>query len=152
MEAWYTLPFAERFLFNKLLTGALRVGVSRGLVQQALAELSGVDIALIAQRMLGAWTPSPDFLAGLLSPDAQPGDTASPFPFFLASPLEQPADALGISASGCWNGNGTASACNSSAATAKSPCGREVRNVSMDVSRKSRRRAQALPGRCRNRR
>lgn len=95
VEAWYTLPFAERFLFNKLLTGALRVGVSRGLVQQALAELSGVDIALIAQRMLGAWTPSPDFLAGLLSPDAQPGDTASPFPFFLASPLEQPADALG---------------------------------------------------------
>lgn len=94
-RAWRTLPFAERFLFNKLLTGALRVGVSRGLVQQALAELSGVDIALIAQRMLGQWTPSATFLAGLLSPEAQPGDTASPYPFFLASPLEQPAEMLG---------------------------------------------------------
>ncbi|HTL14016.1 MAG TPA: ATP-dependent DNA ligase, partial [Thermomonas sp.] len=55
-EAWRTLPFAQRFVFNKLLTGALRVGVSRGLVQQALAESSGVDIALVAQRMLGDWT------------------------------------------------------------------------------------------------
>jgi DNA ligase-1 len=54
VEAWRTLPFAQRFVFNKLLTGALRVGVSRGLVQQALAEASGVDIALIAQRMLGS--------------------------------------------------------------------------------------------------
>ncbi|MGV6875274.1 ATP-dependent DNA ligase [Pseudochelatococcus sp. B33] len=93
--AWRTLPFAERFLFNKLLTGALRVGVSRGLVQQALTELSGVEIALIAQRMLGQWTPSAAFLADLLSPEARPGDTASPYPFFLASPLEQPAEALG---------------------------------------------------------
>ncbi|MBB5985070.1 ATP-dependent DNA ligase [Sphingobium lignivorans] len=94
-RAWRTLPFGERFLFNKLLTGSLRVGVSRGLVQQALAELSGVEIALIAQRMLGAWAPSADFLAGLLSPEPQPGDMASPYPFFLASPLEQLAEALG---------------------------------------------------------
>jgi DNA ligase-1 len=86
--AWRTLPFDERLVFNKLLTGALRVGVSQGLVQQALAELSGLDIALIAQRMLGAWTPSPAFVQGLLSHEAQPGDAASPFPFFLASPLE----------------------------------------------------------------
>jgi ATP-dependent DNA ligase len=86
--AWRTLPFDERLVFNKLLTGALRVGVSQGLVQQALAELSGLDIALIAQRMLGAWTPSPEFVQGLLSHEAQPGDAASPFPFFLASPLE----------------------------------------------------------------
>lgn len=86
--AWRSLAFDERLVFNKLLTGALRVGVSQGLVQQALAELSGLDIALIAQRMLGAWTPSEAFVAGLLSHEAQPGDAASPFPFFLASPLE----------------------------------------------------------------
>ena len=46
--------FDERLLFNKLLTGALRVGVSQRLVQQALAEMSGIDIARIAQRMLGS--------------------------------------------------------------------------------------------------
>ena len=95
VEAWRTLPFAQRFVFNKLLTGALRVGVSRGLVQQALAEASGVDIALIAQRMLGKWSPTPAFLQRLTSREAQPGDAASPYPFFLASPLEAGAETLG---------------------------------------------------------
>ena len=95
LEAWRTLPFAQRFVFNKLLTGALRVGVSRGLVQQALAQASGVEIALIAQRMLGKWTPTAEFLQRLTSPDPQPGDAASPYPFFLASPLEADAETLG---------------------------------------------------------
>lgn len=93
--AWRSLCFPERLAFNKLLTGALRVGVSQGLVQQALAELSGVDIALVAQRMLGRWTPSAAFLEGLLSAQPQPGDAALPYPFFLASPLETAPDALG---------------------------------------------------------
>jgi len=93
--AWRTLGFDERLLFNKLLTGALRVGVSQRLVQQALAELSGVDIARIAQRMIGAWTPSPGFLADLMSQDAVAGDRQQPYPFFLASPLEVDVERLG---------------------------------------------------------
>ena len=95
VEAWRTLAFRERLAFNKLLTGSLRVGVSQGLVQQALAEMSGVDIALVAQRMLGRWTPSEAFLESLLSTEPQPGDAALPYPFFLASPLESPPEALG---------------------------------------------------------
>jgi DNA ligase-1 len=93
--AWRSLDRHERLCFNKLLTGALRVGVSQRLVQQALAESSGVDIALIAQRMLGDWTPTVAFLHGLRSAEAQPGDRAQPYPFFLASPLEGAVDALG---------------------------------------------------------
>ncbi|MCD9029858.1 cisplatin damage response ATP-dependent DNA ligase [Luteimonas sp. BDR2-5] len=88
VDAWRTLRFDERLLFNKLLTGALRVGVSQRLVQQALAEMSGIDIARLAQRMLGDWTPTPDFLRDLLSPEVLPGDRQQPYPFFLASPLE----------------------------------------------------------------
>ncbi|MFL6588383.1 MAG: cisplatin damage response ATP-dependent DNA ligase [Luteimonas sp.] len=88
VEAWRTLRFDERLLFNKLLTGALRVGVSQRLVQQALAELTGIDIARLAQRMLGNWAPTPDFLRDLLSPEELPGDRQQPYPFFLASPLE----------------------------------------------------------------
>jgi DNA ligase-1 len=86
--AWRTLDFDQRLVFNKLLTGALRVGVSQRLVQQALAELSGVDIARIAQRMLGAWDPTPAFLETLLSQEALASDRQQPYPFFLASPLE----------------------------------------------------------------
>lgn len=95
LNAWHTLPFAERLVFNKLLTGALRVGVSQRLVQQALAELSGIDIARIAQRMLGTWQPTPTFLRDLLSPEELPTDRGQPYPFFLASPLENAPETLG---------------------------------------------------------
>ena len=94
-DAWRTLDFEQRLLFNKLLTGALRVGVSQRLVQQALAELSGVDIARIAQRMLGAWRPSAGFLTDLLSVETLASDREQPYPFFLASPLEGEPPALG---------------------------------------------------------
>ncbi|NYZ62519.1 cisplatin damage response ATP-dependent DNA ligase [Luteimonas deserti] len=88
VDAWRTLRFDERLLFNKLLTGALRVGVSQRLVQQALAELTGIDIARLAQRMLGSWSPTPAFLRDLLTVEELPGDRQQPYPFFLASPLE----------------------------------------------------------------
>ncbi len=95
VTAWLGLPFNERLVFNKLLTGALRVGVSQRMVQQALAEMSGVPIARIAQRMLGAWLPSPAFLRDLLSMEALPSDRQQPYPFFLASPLEVDPASLG---------------------------------------------------------
>ncbi|HZH44327.1 MAG TPA: ATP-dependent DNA ligase [Lysobacter sp.] len=95
VQGWRCLCADERLAFNKLLTGALRVGVSQRLVQQALAELSGVDIARIAQRMLGAWVPTPAFLADLLSHEELAGDRQQPYPFFLASPLECEPDSLG---------------------------------------------------------
>jgi len=96
VAGWRQLPAGERLVFNKLLTGALRVGVSQRLVQQALAEWSGLDIARIAQRMLGEWVPTPGLLAQLLSPEELPLDRQQPYPFFLASPLEgEPQERLG---------------------------------------------------------
>jgi DNA ligase 1 len=94
-SAWRTLMFPERLVFNKLLTGAMRVGVSQRLVQQALAELSGIDIARLAQRMLGAWKPTAEFLRDLLSPGELASDREQPYPFFLASPIEDEVSKLG---------------------------------------------------------
>lgn len=93
VAGWRGLQAEQRFVFNKLLTGALRVGVSQRLVQQALAQWSGVDIALIAQRMLGAWRPSPEFVQQLLAKETTAQDRQQPYPFFLASPLESKDDA-----------------------------------------------------------
>lgn len=95
VEGWRGLPEGERLVFNKLITGALRVGVSRRSVQQALAELGGLDIALIAQRMMGEWTPTPDTLASLLSRQLSDADRRQPYPFFLASPLQDEPSGLG---------------------------------------------------------
>jgi DNA ligase-1 len=53
LECWTRLDRDQRFVFNKLITGGLRVGVSRQLVIRALAEACGVEPGLIAQRLVG---------------------------------------------------------------------------------------------------
>lgn len=86
--AWRCLPEPERLVFNKLLTGALRVGASQRLVQQAVAQWSGVDVARIAQRMLGGFTPGAAFMAALTASGETAEDREQPYPFYLASPLD----------------------------------------------------------------
>jgi len=90
---WDELDDAGRFLFNKLIGGEFRIGVSKLLVQRALAEGSGVDAKLVAQRMMGytdkGATPSAERFAQLTA-SAEPGplDVGQPYPFFLAHPLD----------------------------------------------------------------
>ncbi|MGL4229846.1 MAG: ATP-dependent DNA ligase, partial [Casimicrobium sp.] len=50
---WCELDTTERFLLTKLIGGGFRVGVSKLLVQRALAEYAGVDAKRIAERMMG---------------------------------------------------------------------------------------------------
>jgi DNA ligase 1 len=102
--AWDELDTDGRFLLTKLIGGGFRVGVSRLLVQRALAEHAGIDAKLVAQRMMGYTdkTARPDAAAyqRLIAPVAEPmqGEAGAalvlpvgqPFPFFLAHPLEWP--------------------------------------------------------------
>jgi DNA ligase 1 len=92
---WAGLPRRELFLVNKLLTGELRVGVSETLVVRALAQFAGLPPALLSQRLMGEWTPSATFLASVLAADRAQDDVSRPYPFFLASPLDQPPAGLG---------------------------------------------------------
>jgi DNA ligase-1 len=92
---WHVLPRRELFLFNKMLTGELRVGVSDTLVVRALAQRAGLPPAAVSHRLMGTWAPSRAFFEQLLAPDVSDGDRSRPYPFYLASPLEQPAEQLG---------------------------------------------------------
>ena len=95
-EQWRRLPGTARFLYNKLITGALRVGVSKRLVTRALAELAGVDPGLTAHRLMGDWQPKPENFRRLLAGEGEGGqDHATPYPFFLASPLQAAPETLG---------------------------------------------------------
>ncbi len=88
-ELWRSLDGTQRFLFNKLLTGGFRVGVSKRLVTRALAEVAEVDPTLIAHRLMGRWQPTASFFKSLIAPASDDDlDAATPYPFFLASPLE----------------------------------------------------------------
>ena len=92
---WRQLSAHELFVLNKLLTGAFRVGVSQLLVVRALAALSGMPRATIAHRLMGRWQPTATWYRGLLATQGANDDPSRPYPFFLASPLEQAPAALG---------------------------------------------------------
>ena len=95
LEAWRTLGGAQRFVWNKLITGAFRVGVSQQLVTRALANVAGVEPAVLAHRLMGGWEPTPDFYRALLAPETGDADHSRPYPFFLATPLEGDPSRLG---------------------------------------------------------
>src|SRR6185437_14311531 len=61
LQAWSELDDRQRFVWNKLITGAFRVGVSQQLVTRALALVAGIDAATLAHRLMGTWEPSPAF-------------------------------------------------------------------------------------------
>jgi DNA ligase-1 len=92
---WRSLDRLQRFIFLKLVTGELRVGVSQTLVVRALAQAAQLPAATLAARIMGEWTPSPEWYAALLSHERTDDDRSRPYPFFLASPLEDPIDTLG---------------------------------------------------------
>jgi DNA ligase-1 len=90
-QLWRGLGASELLVANKLLTGGLRVGVGPGLVLRALAQLSGLETALLQHRLMGGFSPSPQAYRQLLAPAHQSETVPSrPYPFFLASPLEPP--------------------------------------------------------------
>lgn len=90
LATWAALPDGQCFLFNKLLTGGFRVGVAAGLVTRALAQVSGLEEAELAHRLMGGFEPSAAAMEALLAPleaDAT-APIGRPYPFCLASPLE----------------------------------------------------------------
>lgn len=95
LRHWRSFSPRERLVFNKLITGGFRVGVSQQLVTRAIAKHSGVEAEAIAHRLMGNWSPTPEFYRQLLHPDAQDADISKPYPFFLASPIEGEPAGLG---------------------------------------------------------
>lgn len=94
-SAWSSLDARELFLFNKLLTGALRVGVAKRLVVRALAEWSGTPAHVLFHRLMGDWRPSAAQFSDLFSGDVSDADRSRPYPYFLASPLDRDPATLG---------------------------------------------------------
>ena len=95
LAAWDALDVTERFVFNKLITGGFRMGVSRTLMTRALAEATGIAEPDLAHRLMGDWSPERTTWDRLvLSPD--PGeDLSRPYPFYLAYQLDEGPEGLG---------------------------------------------------------
>jgi DNA ligase-1 len=99
---WRELDASGRFLLTKLIGGGFRVGVSRLLVQRALAEAFDVDANVVAQRLIGytdaGARPTAAGFAALHATQGG-GDVGQPYPFFLAHALTDGPERLGEPAS-----------------------------------------------------
>ena len=89
LESWAMLDSQERFVFNKLLTGSFRVGVSQNLVVKALADITKLDAATITHRIMGNWMPETYTYEQLIQESGAADDISRPYPFFLAYPIQE---------------------------------------------------------------
>jgi DNA ligase 1 len=95
---WRELDAAGRFLLTKLIGGGFRVGVSKLLVQRALAEAFDVDAKVVAQRLMGYTDAKSQPTAArftALHAAQGDGDAGQPYPFFLAHALADGPERLG---------------------------------------------------------
>lgn len=95
IQSWQELSRTERFVFNKLLSGTFRVGVSQKLMVNALARTVKLDANVIAHRISGNWDPATTTFEELLSEQSTQTDHSKPYPFYLAYALETPLADLG---------------------------------------------------------
>lgn len=95
ISTWMQMDKDERFVFNKLLTGNFRIGVSQKMIVNALAKTTNLEPNVIAHRISGNWDPSLTSFEDLLSEKAAQSDSSKPYPFYLAYALDEDVHALG---------------------------------------------------------
>ncbi|QKJ32118.1 ATP-dependent DNA ligase [Mucilaginibacter mali] len=89
LDSWAMLDGQERFVFNKLLTGSFRIGVSQNLVIKALADITNHDAATLTHRVMGKWMPEDYTFDQLTQAESASDDVSRPYPFFLAYPIQE---------------------------------------------------------------
>ncbi len=86
-QLWLELNAQQRFVFNKLITGNFRVGVSEKLLVRALSDWSGIEKEVLAHRLMGPWIASSESLEALIDREKKHESISRPFPFCLAHSL-----------------------------------------------------------------
>jgi len=94
-NAWEQLSRHEIFVFNKLLMGSFRIGVSQTLVVRAIAEATKTETSSIAHRLMGQWTPTTTTYENLIFNVDENDNASRPYPFYLAYAIENDLAELG---------------------------------------------------------
>ena len=95
-DAWNYLSEKEMLPFHKLLTGGFRMGVSKGNLCKALSRVSNLEPSRIAQRIAGDWNCENTLFSEIIGPETdQEKNFSRPYPFCLASPLQEEVTKLG---------------------------------------------------------
>ena len=95
LQSWFQFDQQEKFVFNKLMSGAFRIGVSKNNLIKALALHTNLAETFLAHRLMGNWDPQKISFQELISHDEETGDISKPYPFCLAYALEGTVEELG---------------------------------------------------------
>lgn len=93
--AWDNLDTQERFIFNKLISGNFRIGVSNKMLVNAISKQSDTDSNKIMHSIMGKWNPGEITYEELIAGAHVNTDNSWPYPFCLAYALEAEPASLG---------------------------------------------------------
>lgn len=88
-DAWRAMDTRQRYVYHKLIRGALRVGVHKKMVVRAIAMAHGLEPAIVAVRLSGRMDTTAGWYRNVISKDVGE-DVARPLPFYLAHQLDDP--------------------------------------------------------------
>jgi DNA ligase-1 len=94
-ENWLTLNYYERFVFNKIMTGGFRIGISQKLMTRALSQATCIDQDVLAHKLMGGWTGENTTFQELVYEDNEVAMRGKPYPFYLAYAVENEVATLG---------------------------------------------------------
>ncbi|MBP6575719.1 MAG: ATP-dependent DNA ligase, partial [Chryseobacterium sp.] len=95
LNSWNGLDYTERLIFNKLLGGSFRIGVSSKTLINSLTKFSGQEASTLMHSLMGKWQPDEVSFQELISAENINPDNSKPYPFCLAYPLEKDLEDLG---------------------------------------------------------
>ena len=95
LNAWSGLDMQERFIFNKLIGGSFRIGVSKKTLVNALAKYTDIDANQLMHSIMGNWNIDSISFDELLHGEHINYDNSKPYPFCLAYALEKELTDLG---------------------------------------------------------
>ncbi|MDQ7947898.1 MAG: ATP-dependent DNA ligase [Pedobacter sp.] len=95
LDAWNSLNSQERFIFNKLISGNFRIGVSNKMLVNAIAKQGEIDSNKIMHSIMGKWQPNEITYQQLLEGAHVNTDNSWPYPFCLAYALDAGPESLG---------------------------------------------------------
>ena len=95
VDSWNSLDTQERFIFNKLISGNFRIGVSNKMLVNALAKQSDTESSKIMHSIMGKWQPWEITYEDLVAGAHVNTDNSWPYPFCLAYALEAKPESLG---------------------------------------------------------
>lgn len=88
IDVWANLSVQERFIFNKLLGGSFRIGVSSKTLINAIAIYYELDPSAVAHSIMGEWTIQDSDFQKLVTGEYADTHLSKPYPFCLAYPIE----------------------------------------------------------------